>query len=276
MALKINPQTGEIYDDDPNAGWQDVFAPGQKSNSNWAVDIPASRSRAYKSTGTGIPGGIGGIGSGTGASGYGGGAVSSTPTGSATYTPPKAVDRTNVYEKKLLSLLDNPDSIANTGAYKFRFNQGQQALERSAAAKGMTGSGNTLAALADYGQGMASQAYNTEADRLGNLTGVQKNYIRDLLNVANQESATANQFTLGNQKNAVDWNLGTDRNSIDRMRMQNEALLGAQKMQMAKGGYESAQPFQVSGGFGGNTPQWQQDASRNFFNTDQRALAYAY
>ena len=77
--------------------------------------------------------------------------------------------RANPYEVRLNSLLDNPDSIANTGAYKFALGQGQQALERSAAAKGMTGSGNTLAALLQYGQGMASQQYGKEADRLASL-----------------------------------------------------------------------------------------------------------
>lgn len=77
--------------------------------------------------------------------------------------------RANPYEARLNSLLDNPDAIANTGAYKFALGQGQQALERSAAAKGMTGSGNTLAALLQYGQGMASQQYGKEADRLANL-----------------------------------------------------------------------------------------------------------
>ena len=76
---------------------------------------------------------------------------------------------TNYYENRLQSLMDNPDSIQNTGAYKFRFDQGQQALERSAAAKGMLNSGNVLAGLAKYGQGMASQAYDDEANRLSSL-----------------------------------------------------------------------------------------------------------
>lgn len=75
----------------------------------------------------------------------------------------------NYYENKLQKLMDNPDSIQNSGAYRFAFDQGQQAIERSAAAKGMLNSGNILAELAKYGQGMASQQYDKEADRLGNL-----------------------------------------------------------------------------------------------------------
>ncbi len=75
----------------------------------------------------------------------------------------------NYYENKLQKLMENPNSIQNSGAYRFAFDQGQQAIERSAAAKGMLNSGNILAELAKYGQGMASQQYDKEADRLGNL-----------------------------------------------------------------------------------------------------------
>lgn len=75
----------------------------------------------------------------------------------------------NWYETRLKSLMDNPDSIANTGAYKFAFNQGQEALNRQLAAKGMLNSGNRLYELTKFGQGLASQQYGQEMDRLGNL-----------------------------------------------------------------------------------------------------------
>ena len=91
----------------------------------------------------------------------------------------------NVYENKLRDLMSNPDSIANSADYKFRFNQGQQALERSAAARGMGSSGNVLAELAKYGQGMASNAYGAEADRLAGM------------------SNQANQFQLGKEQNQI-------------------------------------------------------------------------
>jgi hypothetical protein len=72
---------------------------------------------------------------------------------------------------QLRDLASDPNRIEDSNAYKFRFNQGQQALERSAAAKGMLNSGNTLAALAEYGQGMASQEYGNEFDRLLRASG---------------------------------------------------------------------------------------------------------
>ena len=99
----------------------------------------------------------------------------------------------NPYEQRLAALVNNPDAIENTNAYKFRFNQGQQALERSAAAKGMLNSGNTLAELARYGQGMASDEYGKEFERLNSATGQRNQYNLGLMNVANQEYGLRNQ-----------------------------------------------------------------------------------
>ena len=101
------------------------------------------------------------------------------------------VPLTNPYEQRLQELISNPDAIANTNAYRFRFNEGQQALERSAAAKGMLRSGNTLAALTNYGQGAASQEYGNEISRLGALTGQQNQYNLGRMGLANQEQSNA-------------------------------------------------------------------------------------
>jgi len=102
-----------------------------------------------------------------------------------------SVPLTNPYEQRLQSLMSNPDEISNTNAYRFRFNEGQQALERSAAAKGMLRSGNTLAALTNYGQGAASQEYGNEISRLGALTGQQNQYNLGRMGLANQEQSNA-------------------------------------------------------------------------------------
>jgi len=103
-----------------------------------------------------------------------------------------SVPISNPYEQRLQELMSNPDSIANTNGYRFRFNEGQQALERSAAAKGMLRSGNTLAALTNYGQGAASQEYGNEVSRLGALSGQQNQYNIGRMGLANQEQATGN------------------------------------------------------------------------------------
>ena len=73
------------------------------------------------------------------------------------------------YYQRLNALLDNPDSIANTGAYKFAFKQGNEAVNRNLAAKGLLKSGNRLSALTEFGQGLASQQYGAEADRLAGI-----------------------------------------------------------------------------------------------------------
>ncbi len=72
-------------------------------------------------------------------------------------------------ELRLKSLLDNPDSINQSAAYKFRVGQGQEALQRQLGAKGLLNSGNRLMELTKYGQDMASQEYDAQYGRLGNL-----------------------------------------------------------------------------------------------------------
>lgn len=74
------------------------------------------------------------------------------------------------YQNQLKNIMSG-DFTANDPSYKFRFDQGQQALERSAAAKGQIGSGNVLQALQKYGQDMASQEFQNQYNRLVPLTG---------------------------------------------------------------------------------------------------------
>lgn len=56
-------------------------------------------------------------------------------------------------------------------SYKFRFDQGMEAVNRSAAKGGMLGSGNQMAELMQFGQGMASQEFGAEFARQQALTG---------------------------------------------------------------------------------------------------------
>lgn len=56
-------------------------------------------------------------------------------------------------------------------SYQFRLQQGQGALENSAAARGGMLSGNALRALSDYGQNTASMEFGNIANRLAGLSG---------------------------------------------------------------------------------------------------------
>ena len=57
------------------------------------------------------------------------------------------------YQNKLMGLLNDPTTIQQTPGYQFQVDQGNQAINRSAAAKGILNSGGVLAELAKYGQG---------------------------------------------------------------------------------------------------------------------------
>lgn len=91
------------------------------------------------------------------------------------------------YATKLNDLMSNPSSIQNTPGYQFAFDQGQGAMERSQAAKGMNLSGNALAELTKYGQGMASQQFNNMANLYSGLAGANQT-------PAQGTSAAANAF----------------------------------------------------------------------------------
>lgn len=63
------------------------------------------------------------------------------------------------------------DLFMESPGYKFRFDQGRKAIENSAVARGVGTSGNTMQALTEYGQGVASQEYGTYLDQLLSLMG---------------------------------------------------------------------------------------------------------
>jgi len=75
------------------------------------------------------------------------------------------------YQTQLRDLMSDPSKIQETTGYKFRLGQGEQAINRSAAARGQLGGGGVLAELAKYGQGMASQEYGDQVGRLSSLIG---------------------------------------------------------------------------------------------------------
>lgn len=70
------------------------------------------------------------------------------------------------------STIDMSAAVRATPGYQFRLNEGTKAIERSAAARGLLGSGATLKAIARYGQDYASSEYENYANRLATLAGV--------------------------------------------------------------------------------------------------------
>lgn len=61
----------------------------------------------------------------------------------------------------------------NDPAYRASMTQGMDAIQRSQAAKGMLGSGNTMAELQQFGSGLAAQQFQSQYDRLAELSGAR-------------------------------------------------------------------------------------------------------
>lgn len=64
------------------------------------------------------------------------------------------------------------DQIRNTPGFQFQVEEGQKALERSAAARGSLRSGNTLKELQTFGQNVASTQFGDFQNRLAQLAGL--------------------------------------------------------------------------------------------------------
>jgi len=100
------------------------------------------------------------------------------------------------------ALLDNPDSVSQSAAYKFRLGQGMEALQRSLGAKGLLNSGNRLTAMNDYAQGEASQEYGNQFNRLQSLyqTNAQ-GWLGDKNANANEFNAKAGAYNTAQRNN---------------------------------------------------------------------------
>ncbi|MDM1720529.1 DNA transfer protein p32 [Acinetobacter towneri] len=132
--------------------------------------------------------------------------------------------------------------IYSDPSYQFRLQQGQDAIQSSAAAQGGLLSGATLKALQNYGQESASQefsnAYNrfnadqtNRYNRLSNLVGIGQNAAAQVGNagaqtsqaIANNTMAGANSITAGQVASANNWantanNLGSMATSYAMMK----------------------------------------------------------
>ena len=132
--------------------------------------------------------------------------------------------------------------IYSDPSYQFRLQQGQDAIQSSAAAKGGLLTGATLKALQNYGQESASQEYSNAYNRfnadqtnrynpLSNLVGIGQNAAAQVGNagaqtaqaVANNTMAGANSIAAGQVASANNWantanNLGSMATSYAMMK----------------------------------------------------------
>lgn len=98
--------------------------------------------------------------------------------------------------------------IYNDPSYQFRLQQGQDAIESSAAARGGLLSGATMKALQGYGQDMASQEYqnafnryttdqNNRFSRLSNLVGMGQESAGSIGNAGMETARIVGGYTTG-------------------------------------------------------------------------------
>ena len=106
-------------------------------------------------------------------------------------------------DQRLRNLLDNPGSIQQSAAYKFRVGQGQEALQRSMGARGMLNSGNRLMDLTKYGQDMGSQEYDAQYGRLSDLYKTDSNSYNGNATALNQTQDIANRYQMGTEANTL-------------------------------------------------------------------------
>ena len=192
-------------------------------------------------------------------------------------------DPSNFYANKLQQMSTGQFS-PDDPSYQWRFQQGQQAVERSQAASGLLNSGNAAIELQKYGQGAASQEYGAEFSRLlSGLQGVGANYdaqqnrLMKMAGVGTDPGESA-KLNLENNRNANDFNLGLYKSNQDNSLGRYQADLQAQTARMRNTG---------GGGGGGSIDQTNnsryQDAlsSSLFFNrpggvSDNSGSLYRY
>lgn len=120
--------------------------------------------------------------------------------------------------------------------YQFRLDEGVNALQRSAAARGLLNSGSTLRGITEYGQNLASGEYNNFTNRLFNLAGFgstatsQANQAGQVFgqqagnNAIQAGNARASGFI--NQANAINDGIGSIANIFGRNSVQQPKLFG--------------------------------------------------
>jgi len=88
-----------------------------------------------------------------------------------------------------------PSDLQNDPGYQFQLQQGQQAINRNASAKGQNLGGGTLAALSQFNQGLAGTTYNNAYQRaLGTFQTNRNNQFQGLSTLAGVGQQAVGQF----------------------------------------------------------------------------------
>lgn len=147
----------------------------------------------------------------------------------------------SLYQQKLAQMATGEFS-PDDPSYAWRFQQGQQAAERSLASRGLLNSGNAAIELQQYGQGAASQEYGAQFNRmLQGLAGSEDAYNTQMGRLMQMAGVNLDP-TAGGQLNVAQEQAGIDRGrlSLASQELANQYDLGyrglgidAQKLALA-------------------------------------------
>jgi len=155
----------------------------------------------------------------------------------------------DVYQQKLAQMASGQFS-PDDPSYQWRYNQGQQAVERSMAAKGLLNSGNAAIELQQYGQGAASQEYGAQFNRmLQGLTGVETAYDAQMGRLMKMAGVDIDP-TAGGKLNVAQGQLGVEggRLGLDAQGLANDWYLRNRELGLKE---QLAYQSMLSGSVGG-------------------------
>lgn len=122
-------------------------------------------------------------------------------------------DPSNQYRDQLAQMTSGQFSPSDP-SYQWRFQQGQQAVERSQAAKGLLNSGNAAIELQQYGQNAASQEYAAQFQRLTQgLAAVESQYQTQQARLMEMAGVNANPVA-GGELNVQQGQLGVQQGQL--------------------------------------------------------------
>jgi len=167
--------------------------------------------------------------------------------------------------------VDRTDYLRSTPGYQFQMDQGVNALDRSAASRGMLLSGPQAKAVTKYGQGLADSTYNSLMDRIAGISSQGQNAaalsgnqgITTGQNMGNAYMTGANAQAQGlyNAYNARESAYGNSMNN----------LMGGLGMATRAAGPAISNWWNSSGGY---VPK--NYGSSNYYSTDNSGLYPAY
>jgi hypothetical protein len=154
---------------------------------------------------------------------------------------------------KMMSGGYDHSQMASDPGFQFRMQEGQKALERSAAARGGLNSGGFMKGLARYSQGVASDEFGNRFNRLAGIAGMGQGSAQNLGALGGQHVGQMNQLG-GNYANSMSSLFGAVGNarSAGEMGVSN-ALGGAIRSVGNLGMMAAGVPPAGMGGAGGGT-----------------------